>query len=292
MQQTKRHRPIQKGALPRLPRHETGPLREERVVLTPESMERYLNFYRERNYSPETVQGYQRKLKKLYEDLPEDRTIRPGFMDSWRNRLLEEGYSPSTVNGFLSASNTFLEFIGHRELQATEKLQKENVPQPELTRTEYLRLLQAAKLLEKEKSYLLVKLFATTPLNVQELAKITVEAVQRGRVDVSPNGVKTVVPLPDYLRRELLSFAGREGRLTGPIFVTKDGSPLNRTYVTTLIRQLCPAAQVSEEKGNPRCLKKLYQSTLSTIESNVALLVEQTLARQLEMEQMSVGWEK
>lgn len=292
MLRSKRNRPSQKGIQPRLPRHGLEAELTMGIHLTPERIEEYMEEYRRQGYPEETVQGYQRKLKKLYEDLPEDKMIRRGTMDRWREQLIEEGYASSTVNGFLSASNTFLEYVGHREYQASEKLRVREEPQPELTRTEYLRILQAAKLQGKEKAYLLVKLFAITPMNVQELPKITVEAVEQGRIEVSPNGVKAVVSLPEYLRRELLNYAHREGRLVGPIFVTKDGSPLSRTYVSTMIRQLCPAARVSEEKGNPRCLKKLYQSTLATIEDNIALLVEQTLARQLEMEQMSVGWEE
>lgn len=287
MGQVKRHRPIQKGAAPYPPQPDTAP----GVTLTPESIEEYLAFYQKQGCSGNTLQGYRRKLEKLYNDLPEDKVIRHGFMNRWRDRLLGEGYSTSSVNGFLSASNTFLEYIGHREFQAAEKVKVEAAPQPELTRTEYLRLLQAAKLLDRERSYLLVKLFATTPLNAQELEKVTVETVTEGRILTTPNGVKTLVKLPACLQEELLHFARREGRLTGPLFVTKEGKPLNRTYVCTIIRQLCPAAQVSEEKGNPRCLKRLYQNTLATIESNVALLVEQALERQLETEQMTVGWE-
>lgn len=288
MGQAKRYKPIQKGSLPQ---DRTISLSES-VTLGSESIERYLNFYQGQGYPPQTLQGYRRKLEKLYTDLPEDKTIRHGFMDHWRDQLLEEGYSPSSVNGFLSASNTFLEFIGHRELQAAEKVKLTNAPQPELTRTEYLRLLQAAKQLGKEKGYLLVKLFATTPLNVQELPKVTAEAVRVGSLFISSNGVTTLVRFPKYLREELLRFADREGRLTGPLFVTREGKALNRTYVCTMIRQLCRAAQVPEEKGNPRCLRRLYQSTLADIEANVALLVEQAMERQLETEQMSVGWEE
>lgn len=288
MGQVKRHRPIQKGPAPRLPQSDGT----SGAPMTPESMEKYLSFYQEQGCSEETLQSYRRKLEKLYGDLPEDKVIRHGFMNQWRDQLLEEGYSASSVNGFLSASNTFLEYIGHRELQAAEKVKAEAAPQPELTRTEYLRLLQAAKILDKERGYLLVKLFATTPLNVQELDKVTVETVTEGRIVTSPSGIKTLIKLPACLQEELLHFARREGRLTGPLFVTKEGRPLNRTYVCTIIRQLCPAAQVPEEKGNPRCLKRLYQNTLATIESNVALLVEQALERQLETEQMTVGWEE
>lgn len=281
---------IQRSVSPRVPpRREIS---DEGVRLTMEEIERYLDVYRSEGYSEDTLQGYRRKLQRLYDDLPEDKIIRHGTLDRWRRELLELGYAPNTVNGFLSVGNTYLDFVGHREYQAAGQMEVDESPQPELTRTEYLRLLQAAKLQGKEKVYLLVKLFATTPLPVQELSRVTVEAVEEGQILFSANRVKSVVRLPKYLQKELLNFAKREGRLSGPIFVTRDGAPVSRTYVSAILRQICPAAQVAEEKGNPRCLKKLYQSTLATIESNVALLVEQAMDRQLEMEQMSVGWEE
>lgn len=288
MGQVKQHRPIQRGPVPYRSRSGTA----LDVMLTPESIAEYLAFYQKQGYAEETLQSYQRKLEKLYDDLPDDKIIRLGFMDQWRDQLLAEGYSASSVNSFLSASNTFLKFIGHRGLQATEKVKPEKIPQPELTRTEYLRLLQTAKILGKEKAYLLVKLFATTPLNVQELDKVTVETVTEGRLLTMPNGIKTLVCIPKCLQKELLHFADREGRHTGPLFVTREGKALNRTYIRTIIRQLCHAAQVSEEKGNPRCLHKMYQATREGIERNVTLLVEQAMERQLEMEQLTVGWDQ
>lgn len=57
------------------------------------------------------------------------------------------------------------------------------------------------------------------------------------------------------------------------------------------IRRLCVEARIPEEKGNPRCLKRLYQNTRSDIENNVAQLVEQALDRVLEQEQSAIGWE-
>ena len=45
-------------------------------------------------------------------------------------------------------------------------------------------------------------------------------------------------------------------------------------------------------KGNPKSLRKLYLSTRSGIESNIALLVEQAMERMIEQEQFSVGWEE
>ena len=66
---------------------------------------------------------------------------------------------------------------------------------------------------------------------------------------------------------------------------------MSRTNVTTGIRQLCVDARVPVEKGNPRCLKRLYQTTLAGIQENIAQLVEQAQEQLMEQEQLYIGWE-
>ena len=66
---------------------------------------------------------------------------------------------------------------------------------------------------------------------------------------------------------------------------------MDRTYVTSSIRDLCAVAKVPVEKGSPRCLRRLYLAGRKAVEDNVALLVEQALERQLEEEQLSLGWD-
>ena len=66
---------------------------------------------------------------------------------------------------------------------------------------------------------------------------------------------------------------------------------MNRSYVTTSIRDLCVLAGIPAEKGSPRCLRRLYLAGRKAIEDNIALLVEQALERQMEEEQLTVGWE-
>lgn len=80
--------------------------------------------------------------------------------------------------------------------------------------------------------------------------------------------------------------------MSGPIFQTRDGRPMHRTYVSTVIRNLCEKAQISRTKGNFQSLRKIFLSTRAGIESNVALLVEQAMERMLEQEQFSIGREK
>ncbi len=266
-------------------RTETG------VLLTQESIEQFLDACQSRGRVEGTLQWYRRGLNRLYQALPEDKFIRQGALERWREELVEMEYTPGTVNMFLSIANSYLDFVGHRECQLASQLKPKSSLQPELTREEYVQLLRTAKALDKERLYLLIKLFASTGLSVQELPNVTVEAVQKGEIIHFPHKVEQRVRIPECLRKELLGYIRRNGYTSGPIFQNKDGGPLNRTYVSTAIRRLCMEARVPEEKGNPRCLKRLYQNTRSDIENNVALLVEQALDRVLEQEQSAIGWE-
>ena len=210
--------------------------------LTPADLETYLDNLSQQGRGRDTLATYRRNVHALYDELPEDKTVRPGTLDRWREALL---------------------------LQSVGALEVDDV-QPELTRTEYLRLLTTARALDKERLYLLVKLFGCTGIPLQELPRVTVEALTEGRVIVRSNGVVQLLHLPDFLRKELLAYARREGTASGPIFHTKGGKPLGRTAVTDSIKQLCRDARVPEEKANPRCLKRLWQSTQDVLRTAFA----------------------
>lgn len=262
------------------------------VPVSQEDIQNFLAVYETLDRAEGTVQFYQRKLRRFYQDLPEDKIIRPDTMRKWQKKLLQDGYAPGSVNAFLSAANSYLDYIGHREYQLAGQLKEEKPPQPELSRAEYLHLLRTAKVLEKEKVYLLIKVFASTGLFAQELPEVTVEAVQEGKIICDQNKYKQIVSVPGCLQKELLDYAWKNGILSGPIFRTRDGRPMHRTYVSAAIRNLCGEAKVPSEKGNPKCLRKLYLSTKAGVESNVSLLVEQAMERMLEQEQFMIGWDQ
>ena len=260
------------------------------LKLTPDDLEAYLDDLARKGRVTGTLSAYRQNLYALYSDLPEDKIVRPETLNQWQQKLLEKGYSPRTVNVRLSVANGLMAFLGRRDLQSVGTLEVDDV-QPELTRTEYLRLLTTARALDKERLYLLVKLFGSTGIPVQELSRVTVEALHEERFPIRSNGVVQLLHLPDFLRKELLAYAQRNGISSGPIFCTKSGKPLGRTAVTDSIKQLCRDARVSEEKANPRCLKRLWQSTQDGIRTQIDLLVEQACDRLMEAEQLTVGWD-
>ena len=279
------------AALPRSARPRERPAKES-LLLTEELIAQFLLEKERRGCVSDTVSGYRRHLLQLYQELPEDKEIRPGTLENWQSMLVEKGYAARTVNNWLSAANSLMEFCGRRELQVPDLPLPADDVQPELTRNEYIRLLSAAKALGKERAYLLVKVFACMGLTLRELPQLTKEVLDRNQLAVSVQGVREIVSIPDCLRRELLAYAKRENLVRGPLFVTRTGRPLNRTSVAAAIQALSHDARVQPEKCNVRCLRKLYLVARKDLRENMALLMEQTYNRMLETEQLIVGWEE
>ena len=260
------------------------------VRMTHEDIEGYLTNLRAKGRTAAS-QRYGSILEQLYQDLPEDKCIRRGTLARWIELLRDKGYAANTISNFAIVANKFLDYIGHREYQLSDLPKQEKGPQPELTRNEYLQLLQVAKRLDKEREYLLVKLFASCDLPVQQLGKVTVEAAKAGGMTVDSSGTRSILHLPGCLCRELLAYAERQGIGVGPIFVSNRGRTMCRASIVQSITKLSEEAGVPEGKGNPACLRRLYRSTRTAVEANFAVLVEQAMDRQAEQEQLIAGWE-
>ena len=261
------------------------------VEMTDEAIEAYLLSLGLRGRTEGTLQSYRNRLHMLRSSLGEDRLLDRDTLAGWRDGLLEAGYSHGTVNAALSVVNGFLAFVGRRELQLERDRALPEAAAPELTREEYIRLLQAARHLGRERAYMLTKVFATTGLTVLELPRLTARAVREGRVETFPSGTRRLTYIPRCLRDELLGYALRAGSGEGPIFITRSGRPLGRTYVSDCIRALSGPAGVRAEKCNPRSLRRLYQATRTDLEDGAAALLARAYDHMLESEQLSVGWD-
>ena len=254
-----------------------------------ESIESFIEHMEERGCAQDTLKTYRRGLLKLYRFLPADKLIYRGTLEQWRDEMLGD-YTARTANVNISAANSYLEYLGAREFQLTKPLPPpENSGQPEITRAEYLRMLERAREDGNERAYLLTKVFACVGITVQELPCVTAEAVAAGRVD-APSFDGRPVKLPEALRRELRGFMERGGIRAGPVFVTRSGRSLNRTTVTECIQRLACAAKIDPGKGNPRCLRKLCQSEREKIALGLLPLAERAYEQLIDSEQSAIGW--
>ena len=256
--------------------------------MTSQLVKEFLERLRAEGRSASALQTYGTALGMLYRFLPEDKLLDSGSGPLWREHLKGQGYSPRTINHRVSAFNSFVRYLGRRQWQIEGlPLPADQAPAPSLTRAEYLRLLAAAKELGKERSYLLIKAMGGAGMGLQDLPLVTVKAVEAGAVP-RPGG--EALELAGTLREELLDYARRAEISQGPVFVTREGSLMNRSQVWKAIQLVCPAAGVPLEKGSPRCLTGLFQRTRQELAAGAAGSARQAYEDLLEEEQERSGW--
>ena len=260
-------------------------------VLTRSDIDLYLQDVASRGCKQGTLENYRRSLLNFFDWLPEGKRVSRKMVYDYQDYLIGK-YTSRTVNMKMTAINGLLGFLDLREFQSTVNASVDDTAiQPELSRNEYLRMLSAAKAIGDERLYLIIKLFGTTGIAVQEFDKVTVEAVRSGTIVTFPNRNRLALRIPACVQSELLEYAKEKGVKSGPIFLTREGRPLGRTTLSNMVPHIARYAKVEESKCTPRCLQKLYAETWDTIKSNVNVMLQMTYDKLLEQEQVIYGWQ-
>lgn len=260
-------------------------------VLTRSDIDLYLQDVASRGCKQGTLENYRRSLLNFFDWLPEGKRVSRKMVYDYQEYLIGK-YTSRTVNMKMTSINGILGFLDLREYQSTVKASVDDAAiQPELSRNEYLRMLSAAKAIGDERLYLIIKLFGTTGIAVQEFDKVTVEAVRSGTIVTFPNRNRLALRIPACVQSELLEYAKEKGVKSGPIFLTREGRPLGRTTLSNMVPHIARYAKVEENKCTPRCLQKLYAETWDTIKSNVNVMLQMTYDKLLEQEQVIYGWQ-
>ena len=190
---------------------------------------------------------------------------------------LGETYAPSGANAALAAVNGFLRFWGFEccRVKPFKVQRKIYCPEEkELTRAEYVQLVQAAKEKSSERLALLLETICATGIRVSELQYITAEAVAQGEATVKCKGKTRTIFLPAALCKKLRRYAGKQQLRTGPVFVTRTGKPMNRSNIWREMKALCARANVPPSKVFPHSLRHLFARTFYSIDHDVAKLAD------------------
>lgn len=191
--------------------------------------------------------------------------------------MLRQRYAVVSVNSMLAALNAFLRFLGWTDLCVRQfKVQKKTYcpEEKELTRREYVRLVEAAGQKGNERLQLLLQTICGTGIRVSELQFVTVEAVRRGEVVVSCKNKTRTVFIVRELQKKLLGYIREKRIVSGCVFVTRSGRPMSRTNIWREMKSLCKQAGVSPEKVFPHNLRHLFARTFYGIEKDIAKLAD------------------
>ena len=186
-------------------------------------------------------------------------------------------YAPATVNLHISALNSFFSHSERGELRMkTLKLQKPIFldRSKELTKLEYFRLVETAEQIGNLRLSLILQTLCSLGLRISELKFITKEAAQEGRAVINLKGKYRIAFLPEKLCLALLEFANSQKIKNGPVFITKNGNPIDRSNVWSDMKKLCQRANVSEEKVFPHNLRHLFARTYYEKEKDIVRLAD------------------
>lgn len=207
-----------------------------------------------------TIEKYLRNAQEFTAWLDGEPVTKEAVL-GWKERLLTGGASPATVNSKLSALNGLLCFLGREDcrvklLHLQRRVFRER--DRELSREEYLRLLDAARSSGRERLELLMEAMCSTGIRVSEVRYLTVETARSGRAVISLKGKVRTILLPGKLCRKLLRYAGKQKTASGEIFLTKGGTSLSRKQIWREMKGVCEAAGVEPGKVFPHNLRHLF----------------------------------
>lgn len=239
------------------------------------NVELYLQHLKEQEKSIGTLEKYKRELFELLAFLAGQEVSKEKLIQ-WKAQL-EKKYCPAGVNGRLVAANGFFSFFGRYDLRMKLlRIQKEIFAkeEKELTKAEYIRLVRAAEKKGNMRLSLVIQTICATGIRVSELQYITVESLKKGRTEVNCKGKRRVIFLPMDLLRKLQRYVKEKKIVSGVIFCTRTGCPLNRCNIWSDMKKLCEDARVNPQKVFPHNLRHLFARTFYSLEKDIAKLAD------------------
>lgn len=235
---------------------------ENRILLSDQIIE-YTCFLRREEHALATIEKYLRDIREFAVFL-DRKPVNKDQAARWKEQLLSSSLSPSTVNGKLSALNSLFRFLGWEDCRVKLlRLQRRlfHTPSRELTRAEYLRLLETARSIGRCRLELLMGAICSTGIRVSEVQYLTVEAAQRGQTVIRLKGKIRTILLPGKLCRKLLKYARKQKIASGEIFLAKGGGSLSRKQIWREMKSLCRRAGVEPSKVFPHNLRHLFAAS-------------------------------
>ena len=173
--------------------------------------------------------------------------------------------------------NKFLKFLDRKEccvkyLRIQRRLFRGT--DRELTRADYIRLLETANDMGKTRLALLMETICATGVRVSEVRYITVEAVREGRAEISLKGKVRTILIPGKLCRKLQKYAKKQKIVSGEIFLTRNGKGLSRRQIWAEMKGLCVRADVAFSKVFPHNLRHLFAQAFYRVCRDVVKLAD------------------
>lgn len=233
------------------------------------------SYLRNEERSEATIEKYIRDVRAFALFVSGDELTKQKILD-YKTKLGER-YAATSANSMIAAVNCFFRFCGLHELCVKQfKIQKPTYcpEEKELSRAEYIRLLDAANAKRNKRLNLIIQTICGTGIRVSELQYITVESLKRGEATVNCKGKNRRIFIVSELKKKLLRYAKEQKINEGTVFVTRGGKPVSRNSIWREMKALCKQANVLPSKVFPHNLRHLFARTFYGIEKDIAKLAD------------------
>ena len=246
----------------------------EDKIVTSDHLAAFREYLLREEKSTATVEKYLRDAR-LFRRYCQGRPVSKALTVAYKQELQNRGYAIRSVNSMLASLNALLGYLGWGEYRVKNlRLQRQTYcpAEKELTKAEYMRLLEASR--HQEQLNLVIQTICSTGIRVSELQYFTVEALRQGEVTVRCKNKTRTILVPGKLKKLLLHFAKKQGIRIGAVFVTGRGKPLDRSRIWAKMKGLCATAGVEPKKVFPHNLRKLFARTFYGLEKDIAKLAD------------------
>ncbi len=244
--------------------------------ITADLLNRFTAYLKNEERENSTIEKYLQNIQSFANWL-QNREVTKENLTAYKEYLIMKQYNPKTVNGIFSAINKFLVFAGWGDIKVKYlRIQRQLFRSSgrELTKAEYMKLLNKAQELGKERLSLLMQTICSTGIRVSELKYITVAAVKTGKAEISLKGKIRTILLTSKLCKKLLKYTKGQKITSGEIFLTRSGRGLGRKQIWAEMKALCRLAGVAAGKVFPHNLRHLFARTFYKVCKDVAKLAD------------------
>lgn len=223
-----------------------------------------------------TIEKYIRDVSAFYRFVQQT-PVSKELVIEYKNKLISEKYAVRSINSMLASLNSFFAFLGWSECRVKSIKQQRQIycsEEKELTKAEYMRLVNVAKQKGNTRLNLVLQTICGTGIRVSELQFITVESVKCGQAVVNCKGKTRTIFIVRDLQKKLLVYAAKQGIKKGLIFITRKGNPLSRTNIWREMKKICIEACVNPKKVFPHNLRHLFARLFYDMERDIAKLAD------------------
>lgn len=229
-------------------------------TLTKENISGFVHWLRTEERTASTLEKYQHDILSFTVWL-DGMPVTKEAVTEWKEHLMEQHCSVSTINSAISALNGLFRYLGWTDCRTKFlRVQRRAFRDPnrELERSEYEALVSTARDRGQDRLALLMETICATGIRVSEVRYITVEAISRGRAEISLKGKIRTILIPGKLQRKLQKYIRKQKIASGEIFLTRDGKPLSRHQIWAEMKRLCRYAGVEPSKVFPHNLRHTF----------------------------------